>query len=129
VFKHCPRDANTSSIGQTLNPSSYIDPIAVDSLFFVDYISKVDSNAKGHSAILGQFRVPDFEFLLDLYGTTHRIHGTGKLSQYVVSGGVYYPASVFLDDRGNHFPVSSYGSDSGFLVFGHEAAVAFGIST
>jgi threonine dehydratase len=36
---------------------------------------------------------------------------------------------VFLDNRGNKLPVSSYGSDSGFLVFGHEATVAFGIST
>jgi hypothetical protein len=36
---------------------------------------------------------------------------------------------MFLDDFGNNLPVSGDGTNSGFLVFAHEAAVTFNIGT
>jgi len=69
-------DADSPSLSQSFDTSRNVDPIPVDPLFLLDYISKVNADTKFHPAVIRQLSVPNPEFLLDLHSTTHRINHT-----------------------------------------------------
>jgi hypothetical protein len=74
-----PRDTDTSTFGQTLNSGRDVDPVAVDTVFILDHIPKINSDTKLHLAVLRQLSVPGFKLFLDLYSTLQRVHHAGKL--------------------------------------------------
>jgi hypothetical protein len=95
----------------------------------MDHITKVDSNAKLHLALVRQLGVLGLKFLLDFDRTAHCVYHTGKFCQYVVAWRVHHSASVFLDDFGDNLPVSGNGTDGVLVVFTHEATISFDIGT
>ena len=65
---------------------------------------------------------------MDLDGTAHSINHTGELGQQIIAGRIDHPATVVLDQGGDHCTVGGEGADGGFFIFSHEAAVARDVS-
>jgi hypothetical protein len=98
LVKGSARNADTPSIGESLYPGRYIYPIAIDSLFLLDHIPKLDSDPKFHPAVFRQVSVSGSELLLDLHGALDRVHHAGKLSQKVIPRRVHHPTPMLPDD-------------------------------
>ena len=125
----CPRDTYLPSLSQALHSRRDIHPVPVNSVSLFKDISQVDADPELHPTVLRQLGVSLGQLPLDLHGAVHRIHHAGKLSQHIVPGGVYHPASVLLNQAGHGCPVGGDGADGGFLIVLHEAAVSLHIRT
>ena len=66
---------------------------------------------------------------LNLYGTVHRIHGTGKLRKKIVTDSIHHATSVLLDKMAHHLTVICQCSDGRLLIIAHEAAVTDHVGT
>ncbi|MEJ2235302.1 MAG: hypothetical protein P8X67_15380 [Syntrophobacterales bacterium] len=51
LIEYGTRDADPSRVSKALYSGSYVDSIAIYTIFFMDHITKVDSNTKFHLAI------------------------------------------------------------------------------
>src|SRR5262249_53970949 len=57
------------------------------------------------------------------------INHAGELGQEVITGRINNTASVVVDQRGDHSAICCEGTDGGFFILAHEAAVACDIRT
>ena len=117
-------DTDAARVGEGLEPSCDVHPVAVDPVTFLDHVPEVHPDAEQHAPVLGQLGVARLQLLLHRHGALHGIHDTGELRQEVVPGRVHHPAAVLLDEIGEYLLVGFEGPDGGRLVVLHQAAVA-----
>jgi len=129
AFVDRSRDANTTSLSQLFYRSRDIDPVALDPISLFNYVPQVDTDPKFHPAVIRQIKIINLEFFLHFHRTTHHIHHTGKLSQYVVSRRVHNPASMLLDKACHRLSIGLQGLDGDAFIVAHEPTVTFDIGT
>jgi hypothetical protein len=95
----------------------------------LDHISQIDPNAKLHLTGRRKLGISFRKLSLDLYRTVYGIHDTAKLSQKVISWGIYYSAFVVLDEGGHGRSIASECPNGATLILAHEAAILFDIGT
>src|SRR4030042_5285084 len=121
------RYADASCFGETFQTGCDIDSVPQDLLSILNYVSKVNTDAKLHPAVLRQPSISGFQFLLNFGSTLNCIHYTCKLSKNIIPWSIHYPSEVILNEARHHFFVSIQGADCPFLILTHEAAVPLNI--
>jgi len=91
---------------------------------FHNDIAQINTNAKVHLPMVGQFIVFDFYCLLNLNGTAHGVNYTGELSQEVIARGIDDTVMVLVDQGRNEGTIGGEGTDGGFFIIAHKATVA-----
>src|SRR5512136_1922505 len=120
-------DADATWLGQAFQPCRDVYSISVNRIPFLDYIPKINPDAKLHPPVLRQQGILRPKHLLDLHPTLHRIHHTSELSENIVSVGSHHPAPVLLDDAPHHLFVYVQGSERPLLILSHETTVTLNI--
>ena len=103
-------DADAAGLGQAFEPGRDVDPVAVDVVALDDHVAPIESDAKGHAAVLVLVPVPCRHPFLHRDRALDRIKDAGEVGQLAVAGG--------LDDA----PVRPGGSEIDQLgAVGHKA--------
>ena len=97
-------DANSTGLGECLQPCRDIHTVAEDVVFFDDHIAQIDPNAEPDATLLAHLRFAADHPALNLHSAAHGIHNTRKLRQKAVAGVLYGAASVLLDLRIDKLP-------------------------
>jgi len=105
---HGSRDADTTWFRQCLQPRGYVDPVAVDVVFFGDHVSEIDADAEPDALLIGHLGFPISHRALDLYRATDRIYYARKFHQHAVAGVLYNATTVFRDLRINQLAKMSF---------------------
>ena len=69
---------------QSINYISCTDG-SVETIFFINNIAEIDTNAKFHPTIFRQLCVKGFKFILHHHRTLHGIDDTGELGQHIIT--------------------------------------------
>ena len=121
---HFSGNTDAARVGETLQPSRDVDPVAENLLALDHHVAEVDPDAKLHPALGWQTGVFSLEGGLDLDRALDRIHHAGELRQYAVPGRVYESAVVLFDEPIDYRAMCRQGADRRLFVLPHEATVA-----
>jgi len=96
LLMHLVRDTNTPGFGDSLQPSRDIDPVAVETFTFVNYVSGIYPNPEEH----GGFALGVKLRHASLYGggAFHSTHGTRKLGENAIARQINYSAAELLNN-------------------------------
>ena len=80
-----PRDTNSAWLGQALEPSCHVDPVAIDIVVLDDNVADVDANAELDAPIIGDAGVAIRHTRLHGDGALHGIDDAAELDQHAVT--------------------------------------------
>ena len=90
-------DANSTGLGECLQPCRDIHTVAEDVVFFDDHIAQIDPNAEPDATLLAHLRFAADHPALNLHSAAHRIHDTRKFRQQTIAGVLDDPAMMLPD--------------------------------
>src|SRR6516164_1283016 len=99
-----PADADTTWLGQGLQPRGDIDPVAEDVVSLNEHVAEVDADAELDQVPWRRTLVAVGHCPLHLDGTTHRVNHARELRQEAVAGVLYDQAPVLPDLRIDQLP-------------------------
>ncbi len=120
-------NAYSATRGQPLHSGCDIHPVPVDPIPFHDHISEVDADPKLHPAIFREVGISGCKVALDLNGTLHRIHDTGKFGEQVITRAIDNPAMTLPNTPCHDLSIRGQGFHRRNFIIAHKAAVALDV--
>src|SRR5262249_39768632 len=81
-------DKHPAGIGQSLDPRTDVDAVAIEVVALDDHVAEIDADAQLDAVIRRNTRIPLGNRLLHRDCAAHRIDDAGKLDQEAVAGGL-----------------------------------------
>ena len=97
-------DANSTGLGECLQPCRDIHTVAEDVMFLDDHVAQVDPDAEPNASLLAHLGFAVDHPALDLHSAAHSGYNTGKFRQQAVAGVLYGTAAVLPDLRIDQLP-------------------------
>ena len=116
--------ADPSRLGETLQPSRDIHPIAEQVSAPNHHIADVDADPELKAAILGHSGARLCQLLLNRHRALNRIHGARELREHAIASRVGDPAAMLGDEPVHDLAGGSQGAQRPGLVLAHQARVS-----
>src|ERR1700730_15766274 len=125
VVIDCIRNEHSTGVGQRFDPSSDINPVAIEVVVLDDHVAKIDANTELDAVIGSDTSVPLKQCLLHLDPAAYCINAARKFHQHAVPGGLHDLATMFGNFRIDKFAAESFETfKRAFLIRAHQPRIS-----